>query len=366
MLILILSMALRLPSSQSVSADWLIDQHEEQLARLQSFRATVKSRGSTDGGSTGCPCQTMRVIRSGDRARVDVEIQGIYVNGTWMKRSDRSIIVSDPATRTSLGGVDPDHPPTFPVPYLVHELTGLGPDLNGRISPSLARGPQGYPGVPGPQALGFCADPMQSIREQSRNPGSAGMAQERGELGTRTWILHLASRDGLFTQDVEFDEKFHFLITAIHLQGVMEMDWKVDAFQEPAPGIFIARKTSREIRRPEWKVPLLIEDSIQISDVNGPIPASEFTLAFPPETLVIDDRDQSYNIWGNGRPATRFPTAAAFVAWLGTWHKIRMVSLLCAVIAFMLVAYTRARDRWTRAHGGESRGKPGAAMGSNP
>jgi hypothetical protein len=90
---------------------------------------------------------------------------------------------------------------------------------------------------------------------------------------------------------------------------------QVERFQEPAPGVFVAERIRRILKRPEFPQPLEQETTIQLGDLNRPIPDSALQLVFPRGALIGNERDETFLIWGNGKPAMTFASQREFRAW---------------------------------------------------
>ena len=145
----------------------------------------------------------------------------------------------------------------------------------------------------------------------------------------------------------------------MEVTGVSDIDWQVEEFQEPAPGVFIAKATRRTIKGGSHKTPLLVADTIAVADVNRPIPESDLRLDYPAGVLIGDDRDQSMNIWGDGKPALKFATQSEFDKWRmdrvaeamkarQPWWKESMMLAIMVVSALLLLALLAYRRRLAR------------------
>jgi len=312
---LVLVTALGLSFVQLVSTDWLLDKHEASLERVHSIRATIETQASLDGGLTWHPMTTTRLIKSGDRERVRVALKGFPVNGVVEDRSNSQEWFNTPEGTWDLNGLDLDHPPTESVAYIDHETTGKGPLITGRISTPRERGAHGYNGSPGPTALGFVVQPLASLRAMRQSSGNVTPIQGKDGRGDPTWILRVKSKEGNFAYDVHLNPKYGYMISAWRMTGGIEADWQVEEFHEPVPGVFVAKTTRRKIKRPDLKKPMLVADTIAIADVNQPIPESDLSLNYPAGLLIYDERDQSFNIWGEGKPALKFKSQSEFLKW---------------------------------------------------
>jgi hypothetical protein len=312
--ILIGTLCLAVPNQ--VNTDWLIDRYEESLGRIYSLRATVESRGSFDGGTTWRIMYITKLIRSGDRERDSVAIKSFPIDGALQDQINYPVSLHTPEYTRGLDGLDPDHESAGSASYIEHEATGKGPRVTGRISAPGVLGPHGYNGTPSSTALGFVVDPNQSLREMLQSSKKVVPIQGRDGKGDPTWILRLEPTQGNFTYSIHLNPKYNYMISACQVIGAgSEINLQVEEFQEPAPGIFIAKTTRRTIKRPEYKSPLLVEDKIEVADLNQPIPASDLRLEYPSGALIGDERDQTFNIWGDGKPALTFASKTEFNRW---------------------------------------------------
>jgi hypothetical protein len=299
----------------SVSTDWLLDRNEEALGRIHSFRATVESRVSYDGGIMWTPFNTLRLVRSGGRERIRLAMTAFPLDGVMEKEATFQEWLNTPEGTWDLSGLNLDHPPRESVSYIKHEATGKGPRVTGRISPPRKQGPYGYDGSPGPTALGFVVHGLHSLREMKQFSGTVTPVEGRDGHGDPTWILRLKPREGKSTYEVHLNSKYGYMISAYRVTGISELDWQVEEFQEPAPGVYLAKATRRTIKGGSHKKPLIVADTIAVADVNRPIPASDLGLDYPAGVLIGDDRDHSFNIWGDGKPALKFTTESEFLKW---------------------------------------------------
>lgn len=170
--------------------------------------------------------------------------------------------------------------------------------------------------------LGLTVLPDLSIRALFESNPNAAPIQSRDGRGDPTLVLRMKDPTGYFVHEVHFNPKFGYMISARRDSGALSSnrnivtEWQVEEFQEPVPGIFIAKKSRSTITRPEFKTSLVVEDTISVSDVNQQIPDSDLQLNYPAGVLVGDERDQTFNIWGgDNKPALTFRTHSEFKKW---------------------------------------------------
>jgi hypothetical protein len=346
---------------QPVTTDWLLDKNEEALARIHSLRATVESRGSVDGGSSWQLLETIRLVRSGSRERVTRAVRAIINKGRFESLSDDfAVWLNTPEGTWDLGGMDPDHPPSESVSYIEREVAHKGPRITGRISSPRNPGPHGYDGTPAPTALGFVVF-NHTLREMRQHSGNVVPVKGHDERGDPTWVLRLKAPEGYAAYEVHLNPKYGYMISAWRCVGLLasnrglEGNWQVEEFQEPAPGIFIAKKTRQTGQDPEFKTPLILTNTITVADVNRPIPDSDLRLEYPAGVVIGDERDQTFNIWGDGKPALTFKSQSEFRNWRieqitqalksrrGWWQEPVTLALIVGAIVLLaaLLAYRR-------------------------
>ena len=316
------------PPEEAIS---LIEKNELSLAMIHSFRARIVSEESLDGGLTWKKTDVIQWIRSAGKDRVDYDF-GLYYpsqNG-FEKTLPRTFIHLNTPEWTreygdvkliELGIVDS-------VKYFAHRMSMKGPYFEGWIDKPRSLLPQGYAGDRASLLLLFGITHDLSLRDLSGLSKTLRVQEGYDVKGDPVSLLnHLNRGDGRNDYTVQLNPKYHFMISSVQMIDLAylttDMTWRVEEFQEPAAGIFIPKRTRRIIHRSEFPKGLIVVDHITITDVNAPIPDKDLILKFPAGSLVRNDRDKTFQIWGEGdKPALTVTT----IAELGDPDAVRLIN----------------------------------------
>ncbi len=133
--------------------------------------------------------------------------------------------------------------------------------------------------------------------------------------------MSLKALEGNSAYEVHLNPKYAYMISEWRCVGTagayrgLVASWQVTEFQEPSPGVFIAKNIRQTGEDPEFKNSLIVASTIAVSDANQPIPDSDLRLDYPAGAVIGDERDQTFNIWGNGKPELTFKSQSEFRNW---------------------------------------------------
>lgn len=297
---------------QVPSAESLVEKQEQALKQIHAMRATIECRVSRDAGKTWRLVYRFKVSRSGAKQRFRRYFAARLVDGEYQDSPDFGDFLETEDERLSVAGIDPDHPPVEPVPIIDPDRERRGQRVSGRIAPA---GPLVAGGYMNQWMLPVLFTPgMNTLRELLKFTGSVTPIEGRSLRGDRTWELRLKSRDGQAFR-VTLDPRYGYMISKSEMIfGKFVSSMHVDEFQEPKPGIFIAKLVRDNERNPDQ----LVEYTINDLKVNEPVPDEEFNFRFPAGIPIDDDKKNVVHIWGGGKPARTFASHVEFNNWMNT------------------------------------------------
>lgn len=316
----------------------LLDRLETTLSAIQTLRATVVVRKSSDGGSHWRTTQTARLLMSGRNELVDTEFEGFSFRGQWRPEKSHRLDLFEPSG---------------------HQSLNLQPPGAAGLDHAPASGPGGWVNPIKAQMMFVCLNDTyrgvynQSVVRKVKHVGDEVEVhlelKERGLVRAHRWTFS-PSRGGLVTraqmdwvdQDAKGPNKIR---TSVR---------EITDFWEPGPGLLIPKTIQAgPLNDPQDLT------RIEITDVvcNEPIDPGEFRLPIPSGTIVVDHRRNQYAIWGKDGPERTFETPEAFNTWRTQQNSARFrqksntpywaggLALLAAVILLALVAHRRRLAR---------------------
>jgi hypothetical protein len=236
----------------------------------------------------------------------------------------------------SMSGYDPANPPLEPVTALNELLTKNR--IGGLIKPPQPVAVGGYrTGLAPDYLLGTLLDAMFSLRDLCEVDANATSKpiNRRDEAGQPLVDLKLKAPPGYAAWDVRHElpeGKYYTYVVTLsprHGNAIIESDRltrvekgtgkpalevrdrnQVIEFQEPAPGIFLARRIRRHRTRSDAPDDpnLIIETEIHDVQLNGPITDKDLAFRFPRGIGVGDVTKDVYYVWGDGAPEMTLTT----------------------------------------------------------
>ncbi len=332
------------PPSRAVSQQFqaLVLKHEQNQKQIQTLKCVIDERVSFDGGKTWRDVVTWHVCKSGPKERVHSTTHLILRGGETFEvlkppRGETDALFAPDAIR-SMAGYDPLNPPDEPVTIL-YELT-TKQRIGGLIKPPQPFAVGGYKtGLAADYLLGTLLDAMYSLRDLCEaQENTASQPLERRD--TEGHVLHelkLKAPPGHQAWDVRHElpeGKYYTYVVTLsprHGNAVIESErtTRVDKseragkgdveiqdrnqvleFQEPAPGVFLAKTIRRKrIRSDEHGEPsFVLETRIRNVQVNGPVTDKDLALRFPRGIGVGDVAKGVFYIWGDGAPLETLTT----------------------------------------------------------
>ncbi len=320
----------------------LVMKHEQNQKQIQTLKCVIDERVSFDGGKTWRDLVTWKVCKSGPKERIHSSTHRILRGGETFEvlkppRGETDAFFAPDAIR-SMSGYDPANPPEEPVTML-YELTTKN-RIGGLIKPPQPFSVGGYKtGLAADCLLGTLLDAMYSLRdlcEASVNAASQPL-ERRDTEGRLLHDLKLKAPPGHQAWDVRHElpegKYYTYVITLSprHGNAVIESvrTTRVDKseragkadleiqdrnqvleFQEPAPGIYLAKTIRRKrIRSDEPDDPnFILETRIHDVQLNGPITDKDLALRFPRGIGVGDVAKDVFYIWGDGAPLETLTT----------------------------------------------------------
>ncbi len=320
----------------------LVLAHEQNQKQIQTLKCTIVERVSFDGGKNWRELVTWKVCKSGLRERAHSTTHRLLRGGETFEvlkppRGETDVLFGPDGIR-SMAGYDPANPPEEPVTML-YELETKN-RIGGLIKPPQTFGPGGYKtGLAPDYLLGTLLDAMYSLRdlcEADLNAGSQPL-EHRDAQGHVVHELKLKAPPGHQAWDLRHElpegkyYSYFIRISPRHGNAVIESeritrvdkserDGKGDLeiqdriqvmeFQEPAPGIFLAKTIRRKrIRSDEPDNPsFILETLIHDVQVNGAVTEKELAFRYPRGIGVADVEKNVFYIWGDGAPAETLTT----------------------------------------------------------
>ncbi len=340
--------AAEIPGPQTVLPAFrtLVAGHEDSLRQIRTLKCVIDERVSIDGGQTWRDLETWKVWKSGPRERVHRTRHRILnPNRTFevvkAPRGETDVLFAPDGIR-SMDGYDPSHPPAEPV-TIRYELTS-GNRIGGLIKPPQPVAIGGYKtGLAADYRLFTLVDVMYSLRDLCEAEVNAARkpVERRDAQGHPLWDLPLKAPAGHPRWDVRHEmpegKYYSYVVTLSprHGYAIVESDRltrvekgpgqpaleihdrdQILEFQEPAPGIFLAKRIrvtrarSDTTDKPQFLSEIIIHDV----QVNRPITDKELAFRFPRGIGVGDVNKDVYYIWGENAPAMTF-TAEQYNEW---------------------------------------------------
>ncbi len=265
----------------------LVTGHEDHQKKIQTLKCVIDQRVTFDGGTTWRDLVTWKVWKSGPRERVHSTTHRVWSGGGNIEiikapRGETDALFAPEGIR-SMSGYDPANPPEEPI-TMSYELASKN-KIGGLIRPPQPVTVGGYrTGLAADYLLGTLVDVMYSLRDLCEEGANATVqaVERKGEGGETLLDLKLKAPPGHPAWDVRHEvpegKHYTYLLTISPRHGnaiietvritrvdkgadkpVLEVrdHFRVLEFQEPAPGIFLAKKIERKRhavprpRRPE-------------------------------------------------------------------------------------------------------------------
>jgi RNA polymerase sigma factor (sigma-70 family) len=296
----------------------LVEKHEENLKRIQSLTCTIELRVSEDGEKTWKTMTEGKFVRKGP-------VERVHFRYFWILDRDRIVrydAVSDallsPDGIRSMNGYYPDRPP--PEPVTQADQSAAGGRISASLWPAQPSGPWGYKGaLADDHRLLFLPDPRYSLRDLWRASPKVAPTDRRDDRGQRFLDMALKSPDGKIDYVVSLSPDRGYAIaetlsTQTDGARILKSADRVLEFQEPAPGIFLVKRSRQTL---SWAPALVFETVIRDAAVNAPLADRDLALRFPEGVVVGDRRKGVWYVWGQGIPTRTFKTAQEFNEWTG-------------------------------------------------
>jgi RNA polymerase sigma factor (sigma-70 family) len=326
------------PASRALPQQFqaLVLKHEQNQKQIQTLKCSIDERVSFDGGKTWRVLVTWKVCKSGPKERIHSTSHRVLRGGETFEvvkppLGETDVLFAPDAIR-SMAGYDPTNPPDEPVTML-HEMTTNR--IGGMIKPAQPFAPGGYKtGLAADYLLGTLLDVMYSVRDLCEADVNAASqpAERRDADGHVLHELKLKAPPGHQTWDIRHElpeGKYYSYVVTLSLRhgnaviqsvrttrvdkseraGKADLEihdrFEVIEFQEPAPGVFLAKTIRRKrIRSDEPDNPsFILETSIHDVQVNGPIAEKDLAFRYPKGIGVADVAKNVFYIWGDGAPA---------------------------------------------------------------
>ncbi len=112
---------------------------------------------------------------------------------------------------------------------------------------------------------------------------------------------------------IDLDQRYGYQVCRIEFED--EYSWTVreaTSFQEVLPGVWIPKKAKQSRRLTNMPIREVSEWTVDICEINVPIPAEDLTVRFPPGARVNERIGDKIHIWGDAGPVATFTTHEAF------------------------------------------------------
>lgn len=293
----------------------LVRKQEENLEKIQSLKCVIELRVSDDGEKTWKTMCLCNFARKGP-------VERVHTRYFWSRDRDRIVrydglsdALLSPDGIVSMNGYDPDFPPREP-------LTPADAAAGGRVSatrwPAQPFGPWGYKGgLAADYLLQFLPGPRYPLRELREAPAKTPPAGRRDDNGKTLVDMALQSPDGKVDYVVSLSPAHGYAIAETQVTQkdgarVLKNTDRVVEFQEPAPGIFLAKRVRQTM---SWAPALVIETVVRDVAVNGPVDDRDLALRIPEGVSVGDMGRKEWAVWGKGIPTRTYRTAQEYNEW---------------------------------------------------
>jgi RNA polymerase sigma factor (sigma-70 family) len=318
----------------------LVAGHEENQKKMQTLKCVIEERVSFDSGKTWRDLVTWKVWKSGPRERAHFTTHRVLRGGETFEvlkppRGEMDALFGPDGIR-SMAGYNPANPPVEPVTALDELLTKNR--IGGLIRPPQPVSVGGYrTGLAPDYLLGTLLDAMYSLRDLCEEEANATSkpVNHRDEEGHMLIDLQLKAPLGHAAWDVRHEmpegKYYSYVVTLSprHGNAIIESDRltrvekgtgkpvlevrdrnQVIEFQEPAPGVFLAKRIRRKRTRSDApdEPNFILETVIHDVQVNGPITDKELAFRFPRGIGVGDVTKDVFYVWGDGAPEMTLTT----------------------------------------------------------
>ncbi len=267
-----------LTCGQQEGASKIIQRHEDALSRLHSIRATYESRRSADGGKSWKRAARISLLKSGQKERFHEIIYGGSYAGQWRDTLSHRDLAYSLTEFRMLTGLDPDHPPRFP-------LSGQEePRINAAIYPPEPEGPYGRKNSLARTLLLIPATTfsLRELYDASRSRGVKKAADGEG------WTFSLDAPDGGYSYIVTVSPEHNYGISRVTMRSKGDdspgvRPWyltsEVTEFYDYESGFSLPKSIHTSNERDAME---RFEGSLTVESINAPIPDADLALRVSP------------------------------------------------------------------------------------